>query len=269
MLHKYTLFNDSLDKITQSKMLINTLNAHSFNTVHKDANFRAALNASSVLLPDGIGVVWATKMLTGQKVNKIAGDDLFHYQMKRLNDSKGKCFFLGSTDETLRKISERAANDYPNVQVFNYSPPFKSKFTEEENRIMVEYVNEKAPDVLFVGMTAPKQEKWAYQNFENLNAGHVCCIGAVFDFYAGTTKRAPNWMIKVGLEWFYRLIKNPKKMWRRYLIGNVKFVSSILIEKFLITTGLYEAKIKNKERNSKIIHVKNIQKNVFPEYFES
>lgn len=247
MLHKYTLFNNSLNEITHSKVLINTLNAHSFNTVRKDSNFRAALNGSSVLLPDGIGVVWATKILTGKRVRKIAGDDLFHYEMKRLNDLGGKCFFLGSTNETLQKISKRAESDYPNVQVFNYSPPFKSEFSEEDNRIMVEHVNEKAPDVLFVGMTAPKQEKWAYQNFENLNVGHVCCIGAVFDFYAGTTKRAPNWMINLGLEWFYRLIKNPKKMWRRYLIGNVKFVAAILREKFLITTGLHETKFSKME----------------------
>ena len=238
MLHKYTLFNESLDDIKQSKQLISTINAHSFNTVRKDSEFQSALKGSNVLLPDGIGVVWATKMLTGQKVKKIAGDDLFHYQMNRLNSSSGKCFFLGSTDETLQKISKRAAIDYPNVSVFNYSPPYRTVFSEEENRKMVEQVNDKLPDVLFVGMTAPKQEKWAYQNFDKLNVGHVCCIGAVFDFYAGTSKRAPNWMIKIGLEWFYRLISNPKRMWRRYLVGNVKFIMTIIREKLFLSTNL-------------------------------
>lgn len=242
MLHKYTLFNESLDDIKQTKQLISTINAHSFNTVRKDEDFKTALESSNVLLPDGVGVVWATKMLTGQKVRKIAGDDLFHYQMNRLNNSGGKCFFLGSTNKTLQKITERAAIDYPNVRVFNYSPPYRAVFSEEENRQMVAQVNKTVPDVLFVGMTAPKQEKWAYQNFDKLNVGHVCCIGAVFDFYAGTSKRAPKWMIDIGLEWFYRLISNPKRMWRRYLIGNVKFIITIMKEKYLLSTSLYKTR---------------------------
>lgn len=243
MLHTYKLFNESLDKIEHSKVLISTLNAHSFNTVHKDAEFKTALKNSNVLLPDGIGVVWAMKILTGKTIKKIAGDDLFHYQMNKLNDSKGKCFFLGSTNETLQKISDKAAIDYPNVKVYNYSPPFKSMFSDDDNLIMIEKINAQVPDVLFVGMTAPKQEKWAYQNFENLNVKHVCCIGAVFDFYAGTSKRAPKWMIKIGLEWMYRLISNPKRMWRRYLIGNTKFIATVFKEKFWLTTGLYKTKV--------------------------
>ena len=235
MLHTYTLFDEHLDNIEHSKVLITTLNAHSYNTVHKDEMFKDALKNSNVLLPDGIGVVWATKILTGQKIKKIAGDDLFHYQMNRLNKTGGKCFFLGSTETTLQKILERTAIDYPNVQVFSYSPPFKSEFSEEDNRLMVEKVNAEMPDVLFVGMTAPKQEKWAFQNFEELNVKHVCCIGAVFDFYAGTSKRAPKWMIAIGMEWFFRLITNPKRMWRRYLIGNTQFVIRVLKERALLT----------------------------------
>ena len=242
MLHLYTLYDEPLENIKHSKMLISTLNAHSFNTVLKDSEFKIALQNSNVLLPDGIGVVWATKMLTGQKLKKIAGDDLFHYQMNRLNISGGKCFFLGSTEGTLQKILEKATIDYPNVHVFNYSPPFKSKFSEEDNRIMIERINAESPDVLFVGMTAPKQEKWAYQNFNKLDVKHVCCIGAVFDFYAGTSKRAPKWMIKIGLEWFYRLISNPKRMWRRYLIGNTKFIVTVLREKYMLNSGLYRIK---------------------------
>lgn len=234
MLHTYTLFDEHLDNIEHSKVLINTLNAHSYNTVQKDKEFKIALKNSNVLLPDGIGVVWATKILTGQKLKKIAGDDLFHYQMKRLNKTGGKCFFLGSTEVTLQKILDRTAVDYPNVLVFSYSPPFKSEFSEEDNRLMVEKVNAISPDVLFVGMTAPKQEKWAFQNFEELKANHVCCIGAVFDFYAGTSNRAPKWMIAIGMEWFFRLITNPKRMWRRYLIGNTQFVIRVLKERALL-----------------------------------
>ena len=98
---------------------------------------------------------------------------------------------------------------------------------------MIDAVNEVEPDVLFVGMTAPKQEKWSYQFYDELKAGHICCIGAVFDFYAGNIKRAPDWMISAGLEWLYRLLSEPRRIGRRYIIGNSLFVYEILKGKFL------------------------------------
>ena len=231
MLQEYTLFNQPLESISHPKLLINTLNAHSFNTARKDDDFNKALLCSDVLLPDGISVVWAMRLLNGLKIQKIAGADLFFYEMERANEKGGKCFFLGSTTETLEKIQKRAASEYPNVEVSSYSPPYKAEFSYEDNEQMIEAINTVKPDVLFVGMTAPKQEKWAYQHFIQMQVGHVCCIGAVFDFYAGTVQRAPMWMIQLGVEWLYRLIKEPRRLWRRYLIGNTKFLGYILIEK--------------------------------------
>lgn len=233
MLRSFNLHNRPLHELDSSKKkLINTLNAHSFNTLKKDNYFREALQASDMLLPDGISIVLAMRLLRGEKLSKIAGADLFHHEMKRLNDINGKCFFLGSTETTLKLISERAKKEYPCLQVYSYSPPFKSIFSEEDSMAMIDAVNVVEPDVLFVGMTAPKQEKWSYQYFQHLNAGHICCIGAVFDFYAGTIKRAPGWMISAGLEWMYRLLSEPRRMWRRYLVGNSLFVIEILKEKF-------------------------------------
>ena len=303
MLKSYHLFDKPLEELPQGKLLITTLNEHSYNVARKDPDFNAALKGSEVLLPDGISVVGATRFLTGKKLKKIAGEDLFYFEMKRLQkqavSGKGqaaRAMFLGSTEKVLAKIKNRAALDFPNVEVFTYSPPYKPEFSEEDNAAMYKAIDEVQPDVLFIGMTAPKQEKWAYKlvqsekevsSFEfrvpsseneivqsleydeneevtsleygvlskekelktqnsalstpnsqlrtqnsslrthhsTLSANcHVCCIGAVFDFYAGTVKRAPQWMIGAGLEWFYRLIKEPERMWRRYLIGNVKFV---------------------------------------------
>lgn len=232
MFHNFFLYNRSLHEIDQSKMLINTLNAHSYNLACKDEEFRNALKNSDVLLPDGISVVLATRVLSEQKLNKIAGEDLFYHEMKRLNSKGGKCFFLGSTDKTLKLISDRAKTEFPQLKIYYYSPPFKAQFSEEDNISMINAINEVEPDVLFIGMTAPKQEKWAYKHFEILNAGHICCIGAVFDYYAGTIKRAPKWMISIGLEWMYRLIREPKRLWRRYLLGNTQFVIHIIKEKF-------------------------------------
>ncbi len=231
MLKDYALHNKKLNTLKSDKILINTINAHSYNTTLKDKEFAISLQNSNVLVPDGVSIVLAIKWLTGQKLNKIAGADLFFYEMERLKKNGGKVFFLGSTEETLAKIKTRAAKEYTNVKVGAYSPPYKPEFSEEDNSAMISAVNAFQPDVLFVGMTAPKQEKWAYQHFKELKVGHVCCIGAVFDFYAGTVKRAPQWMIKLGLEWLYRLVKEPKRMWRRYLIGNTKFIYYVIREK--------------------------------------
>ncbi|WP_010419262.1 WecB/TagA/CpsF family glycosyltransferase [Anaerophaga thermohalophila] len=228
----YKIYDQALSGLSPNKLLINTINAHSYNTSLKDAEFTNALQNSDALIPDGIGVVLAIRWLTGQKLTKIAGEDLFYYEMERLQKSGGKVFFLGSTEETLLKIKERAHKDFPNVELGSYSPPYKQEFLEEENATMIMAVNTFQPDVLFIGMTAPKQEKWAYKHFKQLKTGHVCCIGAVFDFYAGTVKRAPKWMIKYGMEWFYRFAKEPKRLWYRYLIGNIKFVYYVCREKF-------------------------------------
>lgn len=233
MLQSFDLYKGQLHELDSSKKMINTINAHSFNTLKKDYFFREALEASHTLLPDGISVVLAMRLLKGIKLKKIAGADLFLYEMQRLNNINGKCFFLGSTEKTLNLITERAKKEYPGLQVYSYSPPFKTIFSEEDSKAMIDAVNQVEPDVLFVGMTAPKQEKWSYQHFQQLKAGHICCIGAVFDFYAGTVKRAPKWMISAGLEWLYRLMSEPQRMWRRYLVGNSLFVIEIIKEKFL------------------------------------
>ena len=234
LLSDITLFNGELEKLPGKKLLINTINAHCYNIAQFDLEYMKALYASDILLPDGVSVVMAIRFLKNNKITKIAGADLFFYELEKLNRNNGKCFFLGSSESTLQKIKNRISKDYPNIQVESYSPPFKKEFSESDNKIMLDKINEFGPNVLMVGMTAPKQEKWAYKHYQNLNVGHICCIGAVFDFYAGNINRAPQWMINLGLEWFYRLIREPGRMWRRYIIGNTKFIYCILKEKIRI-----------------------------------
>lgn len=234
MLRSFHIFNQSLNELPNKKTLINTINAHCYNMTLSDPFYRQALENSDVLIPDGISVVWAVRWLTGQRLKKIAGADLFFYELQRLQQTGGKCFFLGSTNNTLNKIKETLRTDFPNVQVEVFSPAYKPEFSPEENLEMIHVINKFCPDVLMIGMTAPKQEKWAYQHYDQLHVGHICCIGAVFDFYAGTINRAPAWMIKLGLEWFYRLYKEPKRMWKRYLIGNALFIFYIIREKISV-----------------------------------
>ncbi len=221
-----------LDKLPERKLLINTINAHSFNISKEDSQFSEALKNGDVLLPDGVGIVYALAFKNKIKVEKIAGADLFEFEMNKLNRKGGDCFFLGSSEEVLLKIKNRAKTEYPNIRIHTYSPPYKPEFSQEDNDQMIQKINQVNPDLLWIGMTAPKQEKWAYANFDKLNVkGHIGCIGAVFDFYAGSVNRAPAWMIDMGMEWFHRLCSNPKRMWRRYLIGNVKFIYNVLSEK--------------------------------------
>lgn len=233
---EYSLYSKSLNNLPEKPpLLINTINQYSYCIAEKDPDFKKALVGSDVLLPDGVAVVAAARMLTGAKLKKIAGYDLHRHLMIELNKTGGSCFYLGASEKTLKKIKEKAAKYYPNVKVDTYSPPFKKEFTSEENAQMIEAVNSSKPDVLFIGMTAPKQEKWAYQHKNDLNVKIMCTIGAVFDFFAGTIKRPNKTWINFGLEWFIRLVKEPKRLWRRYLYYGPVFIWAIAKEKIRLS----------------------------------
>ena len=221
-----------LNALPAGKLLINTINAHSYNMAQKDALFAEALTKGDVLIPDGASIVKAVKWLKGETIERVAGWDLFMFEMDKLNKTGGTCFFLGSSEKVLELIKNKAAEDFENIQIATYSPPYKSEFTEEENMAMINAVNAAHPNLLWIGMTAPKQEKWAYTHWNELNINcHTGTIGAVFDFYAGTVQRAPLWWQKHSLEWLYRLIMEPRRMWKRYLIGNILFLYYMLREK--------------------------------------
>jgi len=224
---------DALSALPDGKLLINTINAHSYNTALKDELFAEALSKGDVLIPDGASIVKACQWLKAksQPKERIAGWDLFLFEMERLNKRGGKCFFMGSSTKVLELIKRRAAVDYPNIEVVTYSPPYKPEFTNEDNMAIINAINTANPDLLWIGMTAPKQEKWTYTHWNELNIHcHVGTIGAVFDFFAGTHKRAPLWWQEHSLEWLYRLVKEPRRMWRRYVLGNPLFMWNILLE---------------------------------------
>lgn len=222
-----------LSSLPDGKLLINTINAHSYNTALKDSLFAEALTKGDALIPDGASVVMACRWLKAksQPTERIAGWDLFVHEMDRLNRKGGTCFFMGSSEKVLELIRKRAAVDYPNIKVETYSPPYKPEFSEEDNKGIIEAINRANPDLLWIGMTAPKQEKWTYTHWKELDIHcHVGTIGAVFDFFAGTVERAPLWWQEHGLEWLYRLLKEPKRMWRRYIIGNTLFLKNVVKE---------------------------------------
>lgn len=226
---------ETLLELPNRKLLINTINAHSYNTALKDSLFAEALTKGDVLIPDGASIVMACKWLKAksQPKERIAGWDLFVFEMEKLNAGGGKCFFMGSSEKVLSLIKEKAKKVYPNITVETYSPPYKPEFTDEDNKAIIDAINAAKPDLLWIGMTAPKQEKWAYTHWNELDINcHCGTIGAVFDFFAGTVERAPLWWQEHSLEWLYRLIKEPKRMWRRYIIGNTLFLINIFKEKY-------------------------------------
>ena len=184
-------------------------------------------------IPDGVSIVKACKWIKAksQPKERIAGWDLFFFEMNKLERKGGTVMFMGSSQKVLDLIVKRAAVDYPHLKVVTYSPPYKPEFSDEHNKAIIDAINAANPDLLWIGMTAPKQEKWTYSHWNELNIHcHVGTIGAVFDFFAGTVERAPIWWQEHGLEWLYRLIKEPKRMWRRYIIGNSLFLWNMVKE---------------------------------------
>ncbi len=229
----YSIFAAGLDDLpTQHQTLVNTLNQYSYCIAEEDAEFKESLQKADVLLPDGVAIVVAVKMIDSIRIKKIAGADLHKHSLERLNKNHGSCFYLGSSEATLEKIKARVNKEYPNIRIETFSPPYKPVFSADDNAEMLSQVNNFKPDVLFVGMTAPKQEKWAYANKTQIDAQLICSIGAVFDFYAGTVQRPSDVWIDLSLEWLGRLVKEPKRMWKRYLYYGPVFFYYLVNQKF-------------------------------------
>jgi len=200
-------------------------NPHTLTLAQTDQEFKAALNGAEQVVADGVGVSLMAKIAGVDVGPRITGTDYFLTVMQALEQrGGGSVFFFGSSEGVLHLIRQSMARKFPKTKVCGtLSPPFRP-WTPEENRAMVAKINAARPDVLWVGMTAPKQEKWVAENRDQLIVPVIGSIGAVFDFFAGTQPRAPQWMCKLGLEWAYRLIREARRMWRRTFISAPKFV---------------------------------------------
>lgn len=218
----------------KEKSIINTINPHSYCEAKKDKVFRDALYCSDILLPDGSGIVLANKVLNGRKIKKIAGADIHQYLLELANVEGQKVYYLGAAQSTLDLIEKRIKKEYPKIKVSSFSPPFKPMFSKEDTIEMLKKVNDFRPDILFIGMTAPKQEKWVFRNKDKIDAPIIVSIGAVFDFYAGTVKRSGPIWIKLGLEWLPRLLRDPKRLWKRNFVSTPIFLIDLIKIKWKI-----------------------------------
>jgi N-acetylglucosaminyldiphosphoundecaprenol N-acetyl-beta-D-mannosaminyltransferase len=210
------------------------LNPHSYVTATRDVAAGRALGSATWLVPDGIGIAIASRILGGTIRTRVTGADIFDGLHRRMAD-RGGCsiFLLGSTVHTLKAVKDRLEMEYPSLWVAGmYSPPFKTDFSEADVAAMCVAVNACSPDILWVSMSAPKQEKWIAASVDRLDVKFIGAVGAVFDFYIGKVKRA-SWLTqRVGLEWFPRLLQEPKRLWRRMFVSAPIFVAHVLRERF-------------------------------------
>lgn len=207
-------------------------NPHSLVTADGDLEFQRAIHAADLVTPDGAGIVFASRLLGGTIRERVTGSDIFRELSIHLNKhqpDQRSYFFLGASDTTLEKIRTRFTAEFPHIRIAGtYSPPFKPEFTAEDDERMIAAVNAAKPDVLWVGMTAPKQEKWIMRNRDRLDVGFIGAIGAVFDFYAGNVKRSHPIFQRLGLEWLPRLLQEPRRLWRRNFVSSPLFLIKIV-----------------------------------------
>lgn len=200
--------------------------------LQQDIEFKEIYDKAGLVLADGQPLLWAAKFLGIPLKEKVSGSDLFPVVCEMAAKEGLKVFFLGGREGVALAAAERLRGKFPDLNVVGvYSPPFGFDKQKEENDKIIEMLMLTKPDILFVGLGAPKQEKWIYRHLSAMGIPVSLGIGASFDFEAGTIKRAPIWMQKSGLEWFWRFCQEPKRLFKRYFIEDAKFFYLLMAEK--------------------------------------
>jgi N-acetylglucosaminyldiphosphoundecaprenol N-acetyl-beta-D-mannosaminyltransferase len=208
-------------------------NPHSLEVARKDTEFHDAILAAELVTPDGAGIVLASRILGGAIRERVCGPDIFPALCQHLNISHPgtRMFFLGSSERNLTELTRRFRKEYPALEVSGtLSPPYRKEFTPEEDRVMIDAVNAAHTDVLWLGLGAPKQEKWTCRNRRHLQVKLIGPIGGAFDWYTGRIKLPPLWMQRAGLQWFHRLCQEPQRLWRRNLDSPL-FLGRVVLQK--------------------------------------
>lgn len=190
--------------------------AHSVMDCVNDPSLYSLFNGSGMTVPDGMAIAWLLKLKGEKDIERVAGSDLMETVLSYSSQKGWKHFFYGSTPETLKKLSTYFENQYPETQIVGtYSPPFRD-LTKDEEESIIQKINAVKPNFVWVGIGSPKQEQWMAKHLDDLSASVLVGVGAAFDFLSGEKPRAPLWMQKMGLEWLFRFIIEPKRLWPRY-----------------------------------------------------
>lgn len=208
------------------------VNAGKIVAMQKDLQLRQSVNESDLINADGQAVVWASKVLGKPLKERVAGIDLMVNLVELAHKKKHKIFFFGAKEEVVKKVVDRYSNEYSSEIIAGYRNGY---FKKEEEQSIAKEIGESGAHILFVAISSPTKENFLYENRTLLRkVNFIMGVGGSFDVVAGKVKRAPIWMQNAGLEWFYRFMQEPKRMWKRYLIGNSKFIFLVLKERFKI-----------------------------------
>lgn len=222
---------DYIDKLIKRKKnsYVVTPNVDHIVKLENDSEFLEVYNNADLVLTDGMPLVWISKFLKTPIKEKVSGSDLFP-KVCKLADEKGySIFLLGAAEGIAIKAAENLKNKYKNLNIVGtFSPSYGFEKSKSEIEEIIKKVNEAKPDILAVGLGAPKQEKFIYKYKNKLNVPISLAVGASIDFEAGNIERAPKWMQKSGLEWFYRFLKEPKRMFKRYFIDDLKIIKVLI-----------------------------------------
>lgn len=220
-----------IDKLITEKnpSYVVTPNVDHIVKLEKDIEFKKVYKNANLILTDGMPLIWISKLYGNPIKEKISGSDLFP-KVCEIAAIKGyKVFILGAAEGVADKAAANLQEKYKGLNIVGtYSPSYGFENKESEIKYIIDVINEKKPDILAVGLGAPKQEKFLYKYRENLNVPISLAIGASIDFEAENIKRAPKWMQNIGLEWFYRLCKEPRRMFKRYIIDDLKILKICL-----------------------------------------
>ena len=207
---------------------------HSIMDCYGDESLRAIYNRAGMVTPDGMPVVWLTRLQGHDHVRRVYGPDLMFALCKYSLAFGYRHYFYGGAEGVAQQLADILSARFPGLQVAGaYSPPFRELSADEDAQIVAK-INATHPDIVWVGLGAPKQEYWMASHQELLTAPVLIGVGAAFDFHTGRKKQAPRWMQRSGLEWVFRLISEPKRLWQRYLYSNPRFILAV----FLQLTGL-------------------------------
>ena len=198
----------------------------------RDPQYLAVVNAAGMVTPDGMPVVWLARARGCRDIERTYGPDML-LDVGNQGQSLGlRHFFYGGTEDTLRKLQQRLLESYPQILVVgHYAPPFRPQVWQEEKQI-IDRINGTAADIVWVGLGSPKQDFWMHLHRPLLNAPVIVGAGAAFDFCSGVKPQAPRWMQALGLEWFFRLCCEPRRLWKRYLVGNSLFLIYLIKDFF-------------------------------------